>query len=59
LIPRIDLYVHTDTLPATTTFAQLLSSLAAYNNITKMIEEGTLVVHPEETAPEYVRVREY
>ncbi len=54
-IPRIDLYVHTDVLPPAVTLAPLMSSLAAYDDVMKLIEEGKLVIHPEETAPDYVR----
>ena len=54
-IPRIDLYVHTDTRPPAVTLASLLSSLAPYDDVMKLIEEGKLVIHPEETAPDYLR----
>ena len=30
-------------------------ALAAYDDIMKLIEEEKLVIHPEETAPDYVR----
>jgi hypothetical protein len=33
----------------------LFSSLAAYEDVMKLIEDGKLVIHPEETAPDYVQ----
>ena len=53
-IPRIDLYVHTDILPSSVTFAHILSSLADYENVMRSIEAGILFIHSEKTAPDYV-----
>ena len=54
-IPQIKLYIHTDTLPPDVTLAQLLSSLAGYEDVMKLIEDRKLVIHPEVTAPDYDR----
>jgi len=53
-IPRVDLYVHTDVLPSSVTFSQLLSSLADYEDVLGSLTEGILIIHPERTAPDYV-----
>ena len=55
LIPRIDLYVHTDILPSDITFAHLLASLADGDDLMRAIEKGILIIHPERTAPDYVQ----
>ncbi len=52
-IPRIDLYVHTGILPSSATLAQLLSSLADYEDVMRSIEKGILIIHSEKTAPDY------
>ena len=51
LIPRIDMYFQTDKFQPNDTLARLLSALAAYDDITRSIEDGILVIHPEKTAP--------
>lgn len=58
LIPQIDLYIHTDNFIPSVTLAQLLSAMEAYDDITRSIEEGILVIYPENTAPGYVRQEE-
>ena len=44
-IPRIDLYVHTDVLPASLTRAHVLFTLEVYEDIARLIKEGVFVVH--------------
>ena len=56
-IPRIDLYVHTDTLSSVVTLDRLMSFLAGYDDIMRSIKEDRLVIHSEETAPEYIEGR--
>jgi hypothetical protein len=53
-ISHIDLYIHTDNLPPEVTHAQILSSLADYEDVMGSIMEGTLIIHPERAAPGYV-----
>ena len=53
-IPRIDLYIHTDILPSNVTLAQILSSLADYEDVMKSIDQGIVIIHSERTAPDYV-----
>ena len=51
-IPQIDLYVHTDVLPAPVTRAHVLSSLEVYEDIARLIKKGVLGIHSEKTAPD-------
>jgi len=53
-IPRIDLYIHTGTLPSALTRAQLILSLEDNEDIVRSIKQGKLVIHPEKTAPDCV-----
>lgn len=53
-IPRIDLYAHTGKLPAEVIHARLLSSLEKCEDAARAIKEDVLVIHPEETAPDFV-----
>lgn len=53
-IPRSDLYVYTDSMPADMTYNQLWSSLVEdHEDLTRAIEDGILVIHAEETAPDF------
>jgi len=45
------MYFQTDKFQPNDTLARLLSALAAYDDITRSIEDGILVIHPEKTAP--------
>ena len=47
--PHVDLYIYTAKLRFT--YAKMDSLLAKYEGLVKLIEQGVLVIHPDETAP--------
>ena len=48
---HIDLYVYTGSSRLPVTHTGMLSWLARHEGLMNLIEEGVLVVHPEESAP--------
>jgi hypothetical protein len=58
-IPHIDLYIYTGSpwCPVTRTITDSL--LAMHTGLIKLVEQGVLVVHPEETAPKLSESRSY
>ena len=49
--PHVDLYIYTGSPKLRFTYAKMDSLLAKHEGLVKLIEQGGLVIHPDETAP--------